>query len=392
MKSRGSSNLAAMTVSNTIAVTANGIWIMFMPYYFEQLLGTPEFVGFLFSGVALSSAVFYPIGGRLADRIGHCTLVMFGRLVATLGPLSILFLQLVAPHFEAILIGSIVGYLIVFIGGGLRLPAASMLIMESSQPKKKSRNYMIVERVLPSIPPALTVYVGAQLYVYDQLELMLLLGAIGLALSAVALLPIREIVSLEEPTERSQISGQSAPIDGIILVIAFAFVLDGISSKGLSWYVPLFLGEENALLYGLLISVSTLVIAMFSLISGIMVDRVGIRASLIPGWIALAITVTLFGLVVNPIYSLILYCIWVALDTVDTSIPPLIISNLYPKNERATRMGLFSMIIRSSLFAGPLLVAVLISINPQFPFLAKALMNLVAALVILRFVPKREQS
>ncbi len=392
MKREGTNNVLSMTISNTIAVTANGIWIMFMPYYFGQLFSSVAFVGLFFSIVALASAIFYPIGGHLADRIGRSALIMAGRLISIFGPLFILFLRLLVTDLTTIIIGSIMGYLLVFIGGGIRLPAASMLLMESSQPRKKTRNYMFAERVLPSIPPALTVYIGAYLYVIGQLEVMLFIGALGLALSAIALIPIQEISDIEELQSSETDKTRSFSVESLMLVIVLAFALDGISSQGLSWYVPLFLGEDNALLYGTMISISTLVIALFSLLSGLFIDRVGIKASLVPGWIALAITVTLFGIFVNPVYSLLLYCIWVALDTVDTAIPPLIISNLYPKTERATRMGLFSMVIRSSLFVGPLLAAFLITISPQLPFFVKALMNFAAAMIIFTFIPKREQT
>ena len=391
MQHNGNLNVLCMTISNTIAVTANAFWIMFMPYYFERLFGSSELVGVFFSFVALSTAILFPLGGKIADTIGRDALILGGRLLAVLGPLTILFPVIINLSYQTILIFSLAGYLLVFAGGALRLPAASMLLMESSKPGKKTRNYMIAERVLPSIPPALTVYLGALLFVAGTIEVALLLGALGLALSSIPLIFIED--NIEVPTPQVSIFKESkhSRIDILLAVIILAFVFDGISSQGLSWYIPLYLGEANALVYGLMISLSTLVIALFSLISGLLVDHVGIRKSLVPGWLGLAIVVTIFGMIVNPIYSIILYCVWVALDTVDTAIPPLIVSQEYPQNERATKMGIFSMVVRSSLFIGPFLVAILLTINPQLPFFAKAIMNILAAIIILIFAP-REQS
>ncbi len=384
-------NVLSLTASNTIAVTANGLWIMFMPFYFETLLGSIEVVGVFFSLAALTSALFYPIGGRLADRLGRRPLVISGRFIAALGPLVLLFsIPLEGSVFRIVL--AMFGYILVFIGGSLRLPASSMLLMESSSKRKRGTSYMIAERVLPSIPPAITVFLGAYLYVSGAAPLMFLIGGYGLIISGFFLLPLREshsddITVTEPKTDR----GRPA-VEMFILILALAFVLDGVSAKGLSWYVPIFLGESNTILYGIMISVSTLVIAGFALLSGILVDRVGIKYSLIPGWIALAVTVFLFGLVTSPVYSLFLYCVWVALDTIDTAIPPLLISEKYPKEERATRMGWFNMFVRGSLFLGPILTSLLLAISPQMPFFAKSIMNIIAALIVLRLLTSRSDN
>ncbi|MGY5875999.1 MAG: MFS transporter [Candidatus Thorarchaeota archaeon] len=378
-------NVLALTVSNTIAVTVNGLWIMFMPFYFEKLLGSVEMVGVVFSLAVLTSALFYPIGGRLADRLGRRPLIISGRFIAALGPLVLLF-SIPLDSSIARIIMAMFGYILVFIGGSLRLPASSMLLMESSSKRKRGTNYMIAERVLPSIPPAITVFVGAYLYVSGEAPIMFLIGGYGLIISGLFLLPLRESHSSDITVTEPKTARGLPKVEMFILILALAFVLDGVSAQSLSWYVPIFLGETNAILYGVMISVSTLVIAGFALLSGVLVDRIGIKYSLIPGWIALAVTVFLFGLVTSPVYSLFLYCVWVALDTVDTAIPPLLISEKYPKDERATRMGWFNMLVRGSLFLGPILTSLLLSISPQMPFFAKSIMNLLAALVVLRLL------
>jgi hypothetical protein len=279
---------------------------------------------------------------------------------------------------------AIVGYLVLSAGSGLRMPAMSMLLMESSKVERRGRNYMVAERVIPSIPPALSVLIGASLFAANSPRLLFYLGFSGLLISALILhLALHETLHEVEPRISAiPVQRKSSQFGLFFPLLTLAFVLDGMSARAVSWYIPIFLGLENVELYGVLISVSTLVIAFFGIISGLLVDRVGAKYSLAPSWVLLAITVVVFSQAESFLWILLTYSIWVALDTIDTAVPPVLISECYPKEQRATVSGLFRMVVQSSLFAGPLLAGMAVSLGSVGPFWLKSAMNGLAAVLI----------
>ncbi len=157
--------------------------------------------------------------------------------------------------------------------------------------------------------------------------------------------------------------------------------LDGMSGSGLSWYVPIFVGDLE--LYGMMIAASTLVIAIAALGAGVLVDRVGTRSAIVSGWTLLAVTVAVFPFVHQSLEILFLYSIWAGLDMVDMSVPPLIIAERYPKEKRASVMGLFSTSTSLASIIGPSMVSFALLLGSSVPFFLKAIMNLAGVALFL---------
>ena len=281
---------------------------------------------------------------------------------------------------------SVLGYMWISAGGGFLRPASSMLLVESSPKKRRGLTYMVASRVLPSIPPAVLILVGTSLYLNNQFWLALTLGFVGL----VCVLGLYAICLQEthsEPVSKQAdadlIQKPKLRSDWFLILLVAAFALDGISSSGLSWYVPIFVGRSNLDLYGVMISVSTLVIAVSALVSGGLVDKIGTRAAIGVGWTLLAITVVLFPLGTQLLEIIILYSIWSGLDMVDISVPPLAIAERYPKEKRASIMGTYSMSVSLLSMIGPALISFGLLLGDNVPFYMKAIMNFVGVLLII---------
>jgi MFS family permease len=360
-----------MTVSNTITTSANSLWIMFMPFFFEDIGVEIIVIGFVFTFVALSRASTTLIGGRAADRFGRKPIILVGRIIYATGPLVILWSLCFAdqsPYLTGLI--AVLGYIWMSAGSGLSRPASSMLLVESSTKKQRGLSYMLATRVLPSIPPAMLILVGVSFYVSGLFWLALVLGFLGLS-SAVILLAagLKESPAAPESVQ-TEISPGGITGSWFLLLLLMAFALDGMSGSGLSWYVPIFVGDLE--LYGLMIAVSTLVIA----IAGVLVDRVGTRAAIVSGWTLLAVTVAVFPFAHQSLEILFLYSIWAGLDMVDISVPPLIIAERYPKEKRASVMGLFSTSTSLASIIGPSMVSFALLLGSGVPFFLKAIMNL----------------
>lgn len=356
-----------------------------MPYFFADVGISSFFIGIVYTAIAVSRAFSSLLGGRIADRYGRKPIISLGYALYTIGILIILIsASLIAstPILTAPL--SIIGYMLLSAGGGLQGPASSMLLVESSPEKRRGLSYMITTRFLPSIPPAALILIGTQLYLTNHFWLALTLGLLGL-LSVLLLFSfgLIETHSPVEPVLDSFPRPARYQFDLFVLLLIAAFALDGISSSGLSWYVPIFVGRSNMDLYGVMISVSTLVIAVSALISGGLVDKIGTRAAIFGGWMFLAITVALFPFGTNPFEIVILYSIWSGLDMVDISVPPLAIAERYPQAKRASVMGTYSMSISLLGMVGPALISFSLLLGENVPFYLKAAMNLAGAFLFL---------
>jgi MFS family permease len=377
-------NIVAVTASNTLAVTANGLWIMFIPLYLSSTGMSLTLIGIVFGIGALVMAACQFIGGNLADRYGRKKVMIFGRCISCCGIATILLsvCQFRESFSGPMLISA--GYFILYAGSGIRGPATSMLLMESSPHRTKGRNFMVAERVLPSIPPALTVFLGSLYYESGQFDYLVGIGLIGFVVASIILAvgTVETIDDSNHDTSRQKIS--LIRPDAFISLLVLAFILDGVSSKGLSWYIPIYLEEQGTVFYGLLISISTLIIAFFGLLSGCIVDRYGGPSVLVPAWLLLSLVVFLFGMTTEASQLLVLYCVWVSLDTVDTSVPPVLISNHYSSSQCATWMGWFSSVKCIVLFTGPILTGYMLTLGSSVPFYFKACANLAASLLILK--------
>jgi MFS family permease len=374
-----------MSIGNTITTSANSLWIMFMPYFYEDIGIAAFFIGIIFTGLAVSRATAAFVGGRSADRLGRKHIITIGFCNYILGVLIILISLIFMPtDLTLTVILSILGYMWMIVGVGFQRPAASMILIESSPQKRKGLSYMFTTRFLPSIPPAAVVLVGTSLYASNQFWLGLTLGIIGL-LIVLGLY----VIFLEETHSESSVTQDDASksnisiFDSFLILLVAAFALDGISSSGLSWYVPIFVGSSNVETYGIMISASTLVIAISALGAGGLVDKIGTNAAIPVGWCLLALTVTLFPFSSTVFEIVLLYSIWAGLDMVDMSVPPLVVAERYPKEKRASVMGTYSMSVALLSMIGPALISVGLLLGQNVPFYMKAVMNMTGTILFL---------
>jgi MFS family permease len=396
-----SANTITMMIGNTIGTGVNTLWIMFMPFYYDVIL-TPIIdetpwrvfvIGVIYTLIALVQAAAVSVGGRASDRFGRKRMIVSGYCSYSLGPLIILFSFLVFPLNPVLSsIIAITGHSWTLGSGGLTRASSAMILVESSEKKNRGLSYMIASRVIPSIPPAVLIIVGTDLYANGMFWLALGIGALGIFVSA-----ILYFFRLEETVpEKDLIADESRRSkhnwnETFILLLIVAFALDGLSSKGISFYVSLWVGNNNLNTYAYMIMLSTLVIAVFGIVAGRLVDRIGIRKSLTLGWCLLSITVFLFPYSTEAFEVLLLYSIWTGLDMIDLSIPPLVIADRYPERMRATIMGYFSSSVAVISIVGPTAISFFQLLGPTLPFAAKSAMNFIALLVFLFATKKTDK-
>lgn len=388
-------NLVIASIGGVVATTANSMWIMFIPFFFSSLGIIDILIGVIFSLGALSSGLLSFLGGRLADKLGRRFTIGIGYAIYSTGPL-IIFFSIMATEGLSI-ITSIFGFIWMFMGSGIAGPGMSMLLMESSSEKRKGLSYMIVARVLPSIPPAIVIFIGAEFYNRGLYSVSLLIGFVCILLTAFLFqFGFKETLCSEEKSG-SQIPKKKVRFrDTFLTLIIIAFAFDSLSSKGLSWYVPIFLGtsEEAVLLYGTMTSMATIVIALSALGSGWVVDKIGSAGAILVGWLPLSLAVALFPHFVDPLFLILLYSVWSGLDMMDISIPAIVVSEHYPPQNRGSAMGTFQSSVQISSIVGPTVISGILIFGSVLPFYLKSVLNLLGAFVFLyasrRYLPDSE--
>ena len=83
-------NLASISISNTISVTANGFWIMFMPLYFGKIGFTTGTIALIYTVSSVLTASFYFCGGLISDKFGRRPSALIGRFLGVLGVFFVL--------------------------------------------------------------------------------------------------------------------------------------------------------------------------------------------------------------------------------------------------------------------------------------------------------------
>ncbi len=367
-------NLKIITIINTIFVSANSLWIMFLPYFYISVHLNAFMIGIIYGLVGVSNALGTFIGGKLSTVVGIKHDMIIGYLLFSLYPFMFL-----TPYY---IYGAVIGSF----GSGLVTPAKSMFVVEQTS-KRRGFTYMFVERFLPSLFPALLLPVGAYLYYKNLFYVSLILGFIGVVL----IIPLLFKLDTKERIENSKriLKSKIFVFPWAIFILPFIFLiiaysLDGFSTSVVSWYIPLFLEIKGygVLFYGVFSSLATITIAFGSLFSGHLVDKLNPYRSLILSWIVLSITVFIFALANNIAIILITYLIWNTIDMVDTAAGPILIHDWFIKEKRTLAYGYFSGFIGIAGISGLFVSGLIVSISPTLPFLLKGIFNITGAILI----------
>jgi len=250
--------------------------------------------------------------------------------------------------------------------------------------------------VLPSIPPAVLVIWGSMLYVTGRFQEALWWGFVGLAVMwLLDALFLRETMPAKATSETENHESGEKHVRkreglGVFLVVMIvAFAMNQIPSEGLRWYIPLFLGDNSVVLFGVMTSISTLVIAFSGLCSGFVVDRLGAKVAIATKWSAIPVLAILFPFIQDMILIIAVYAIWTGLDTIDISIPSILIADEYSAEHRASALGTFSMGVRFLSMTGPAIIVLALILGPVVPFLLKALMDVCGLVLIFAFLGRK---
>jgi len=372
-------NVFVLSVTQTIFVSANTLWIMFFPLWLS-FLGVDDIgVGLIFTVGTTVSALSIFTGGKLADVHGRRKIIIIGSLIYTPSTLFVLFLRNI--------FGSTLGYLTYCLGTGLAAPAITAMLMESSPQGTRGTSYAFASRVLPSLPPALLAPLGGYLFDKKMYDLSLLIAFFSFtAITLIYLAFLKETLLKNENIKTFTHKRSSFNIlDKFLILIITAFGIDILTTRGINWYVPLFLKKfgYTAFRYGILISASTIAITIGSFVSGKLVDRIGPVRTATIDWILVAIVIYLFAVMPSCFtVTVLLYTVWKFVGMISYAAPALLINDHYDQKERGTAMGVYTSLTRLVTLIGPPLTTYALFFGSRAPFVFKSVLALVSIIAL----------
>lgn len=364
-------NLKIITTMNTIFVSSNALWIMYVPYFLKSAHLTGIVIGIIFGFAGVANAIGRYFGGILSEGVGKKYDMVIGYLIFSLSPLTFL-----TPYY-------LFGFVIGSFGSGLVVPAKSMFVVEQTN-KKRGLTYMFVQRFLPSLFPAAALPIGAYLYYANLFYLSLVFGFVGV----ISVIPLVFKLSTQKDSKKNtQLTffnmGRSIFMLPFVLLL-IAYSLDAFSSAAFNWYIPLFLETKGfgVLFYGIFSSLATIAIAFGSLFSGYLVDKINPYRALIISWIILSTMVFVFAEANSLMILLLTYLVWNTIDMVDTVAAPVLINDWFSKKTRTKAYGYFSGTIKAVSILGLFMSGYLVKISYKLPFFLKFLLNIGGAAII----------
>ncbi len=365
----------ALLVMNVAVVSLCGMWIMYFPLYANEYLGlSPQLIGLIFTVSSIGSIVSTVAGGIVAEVLGKRATVAIGILVAMLSVTTMLLNNVYL---------ACLGFTTYFIGLALSSPALHALILDSAPQRAQGTLYMVASRVVPSIPPLVTLPLAGYLYEKGMYRTNLLLGLVGLAIAASMLLLVEEKSSRVRQRLSEALYWLRALIskDRTFLTLVLVFGIDTMLLSGLEWYTPIYLKGigYSALAYGMTMGLASIAIAVGSLASGGMVDKLGPRKTCIASFLLSSLITVLF--IAVPSFSLAMLLLWKIAGSLPRAVPPTVIARQYPRN-KALALSAYSVAIRIADIPGPLIIGVLASYSAEAPFALRALLLLLLAVAI----------
>jgi MFS family permease len=361
-----------------------------IPLYLTSALGaSPAIVGII-EGLAESVASLLRVfSGVWSDRLGHRKpLTILGYSGSVIGKL-LLYLSLTWPM---VLLGRFVDRF----GKGIRTAPRDALIAESADADRRG-NAFGLHRAMDSAGASLGVIISYLLFVslHDSYKNVFLLSLIPAVLGALVLFFVREKRRAPGVTPTTKVreawwrglSGRWHALDTrlkLFLLIVFVFTLGNSSNQFL------LLRAQNrgysAATVILMYLVFNLVYALISWPAGRLSDKVGRKPLLVTGYLTYGLVYLGFAVLTSgALWGLFaVYGVYIALTE---GVEKALVSDLAPKDLRATMIGLHATVTGIGLLPASVLAGFLWNaIGPAAPFYFGGVMGALAALALALFI------
>jgi MFS family permease len=253
-------NLAVLTLTQTLYMSAVMLWIPYRSLYILELGATKELLGMLLMVETLSQLIFQLPGGILTDRLGRKKVIVISSIFRVATPI----VYLMGTHWTHLAPG-----LILSSAGMISLPAVNALIAESLPPQRRSSGFAAY-RTVTWMPIIFTSLLGGVFMDYY-----------GVLKGARICLQAMLIISIATNSEYLRSLGK---MPRNVWVLTGVAALSGFAMRSVYSFMVIYAVEEVGLTttqWGLIGTIVNIIATALTLPGGILADRIGRKPSII---------------------------------------------------------------------------------------------------------------
>ena len=383
----------ALSIARMADAMGNSILFIIIPLYVAKLpeiyfhLPLPVLVGILISLYGFVNSALQPLMGALSDRLGRRkVLIQVGLALVGTGTLTFIFAQ---RFVDLLVLRTLQG-----VGVAITIPA-SLALMAVITEKETRGGAMGFYSTMRMSGFALGPLIGGFLQVHFGFNTAFCTGA---GFSFLAMLLVQLWVEDAPLPKKAAVAKKFQIIDpsllnaGILSAALATFVM----ANGFSMVTTLE-NEFNARLemtaLGFAIAFSMLMVGrlVFQIPLGRLSDFIGRKPLVVVGLLLMAPATALLG-EVNDMVQLILVRLFQGIASACIAAPAFaVVADLSQKGGEGRQMSVITMGFGLGLAAGPLLAGLLAVVFFELPFFVGGLMSLVAAGIVLRYMPETVQ-
>lgn len=348
-----------------------------LPLYLTTKLGAPPVVLGFIEGCAESlSSLLKVFSGYISDKIAkRKPLAILGYTFSTAGKIFLYF----SSSWQYVFWGRILDRF----GKGIRTAPRDALIADSSLDSERGKSFGF-HRMMDTLGATFGVILAYYFLRYssENYKMVFLLSLIPAFLGVLFLFFVKEKMRIAE--KNIKISFKFSGLDRdlkIFLLIVFIFTLGNSSNQFLLLKAKNtgFTAQEVLLLY----LTYNIFYTVFSYPAGKISDRIGRKIILVLGYLSYAAVYLGFAVFSNPLSIFFLFSLYGIYSAFTEGIEKAFISDIAPKSQRATLLGLHSTITGIALLPASLLAGILWNLfGPSSPFYFGAITGIIAGLGI----------
>ena len=377
------SNVIILGITSLLTDVSSEMVYPLIAVYLTTLGATPAIIGII-EGIAESTASLLKVfSGHFSDKLGkRKPFTIFGYGFSAVGKIFLC----IATSWVGVFFARIFDRF----GKGIRTAPRDALIAESSSAEKKGKAFGIhrsMDTIGASVGVLLSWYFMSAMK--DAYRTIFLISIIPAVMGVAALFLVKENASaVPQRNKEKKVTVNFKNFKLLnkklqyFLIIALLFTLGNSSnqflflrSKGLG-----FSASDIILLY----FVYNLVYAFSSYPAGVISDKIGRKKLLVLGYLFYGIVYLGFAAAKAPISIWILFCLYGLYMGLTDGIEKAFISDLAPKEQKATMIGLHATIIGIGLFPASLIAGILwTKIGPVAPFLMGGVTGIVSAILLM---------
>ncbi len=355
--------LVWMSVLISVNQLGFGAIVPVVPLYAEQYGVSQSAIGLTIAVFGLARFLVNVPAARLADRRGRRIALAVGGLVTVIGTAGCA----VAPTYELFLTARFVAGA----GAAFVLTGGQIVVADITSSQNRGRVMAIYQGVF-LVSVGAGAFPGGWLAERIGLAAPFWVSAImagGVSLLAWFLVPetrhlaqqLRSAASAKPLSARGEIAAlMAAP--GFLLICLVGFATTGARTGALFNVIPIFAEDEIGLgadQIGIGIGLISIVGLIFVYPSGLLVDRFGRKAIIVPSTLFSSAAMLLFGLATSFEFYLFASLIWSTASGISGATPAAYAADIAPPGMTAPAMGLFRAISDSGYVIGPLALGAL---------------------------------